>query len=74
MLVIGISSKTGKNLASRVPAKEAAGKDQTGISFPWCLSQEELLPLQEFLTLDRDSRLANLPANKSIHYFRFCNR
>lgn len=74
MLVNKIISKTGKNLAPCVPAREAAGKDQTGICFPWHISEEKLLPLQNFLTLDRHSRLAGLRiTSRDAQFFQQIN-
>lgn len=74
MLVIRISSTIGKNLSPCVPAKEIAGKGQTGICFPQHISQEKLLPLQEFFTLDRDSRLAGLRiTSRDAQFFQQIN-
>lgn len=69
MLVIRMSSKIGQNLSPCVPAKETVGEDRTGISFPRHISQEKLLPLRGFLTLDRNSSLAGLRITSSDAQF-----
>lgn len=74
MLVFRISSKIGKIFALCAPANETAGKDQTVIWFPWHISQKKLFPLQEFLTLETNSRLAGLRiTSRDVQFFQQIN-